>query len=203
LSNAIFDAGIAAWDAKREYDSVRPVTAIPLLFRGKTIRSWGGPGKGTVEMDGSQWIPYQAVTFPTPPFPEYVSGHSTYSAVAARILGLWTGSDRFGDAITLPAGSSKIEPGLTPAHPITLRWETFTDAANEAGTSRRYGGIHFRSADLAGRLLGRVVAFEAWTKAQSYFDGSIAGPKVANSRFLDHVQAPNPGTLDLTISAQQ
>src|ERR1700733_538954 len=64
LSNAIFDAGIAAWDAKRAYDSVRPITTIPLLFRGKTIRSWGGPGKGSVEMDGSQWIPYQAATFP-------------------------------------------------------------------------------------------------------------------------------------------
>jgi hypothetical protein len=56
LSNAIFDAGIAAWDAKRTYDSVRPITAIPLLNKGKTIRAWGGPGKGTVEMDGAQWI---------------------------------------------------------------------------------------------------------------------------------------------------
>src|SRR5258706_3825898 len=58
LSNAMLDAGIAAWDAKRAYDSVRPVTAIPLLYKGKTIRSWGGPGKGTVEIDGSRWIPY-------------------------------------------------------------------------------------------------------------------------------------------------
>jgi hypothetical protein len=169
LSNAIFDAGIAAWDAKRAYDSVRPVTAIPFLFRGKAIHSWGGPGKGSIEMDGSQWIPYQSATFPTPPFPEYVSGHSTYSAAAARIIELWTGSDRFGDTVTLPAGSSKIEPGVTPLHPITLRWETFADAANEAGMSRRYGGIHFRAADLAGRLLGRLVAFEAWQKAQDYF----------------------------------
>ena len=173
LSNAIFDAGIAAWDAKRAYDSVRPITTIPLLFRGKTIRSWGGPGKGSGEMDGSQWIPYQAATFPTPPFPDYVSGHSTYSAAAARILDLWTGSDRFGDSVTLPAGSSKIEPGTTPAHSVTLLWETFTDAANEAGISRRYGGIHFRGADLAGRLLGRIVAFEAWQKAKTYFDGTV------------------------------
>jgi hypothetical protein len=137
LSNAMFDASIAAWDAKREYDSVRPVTAIPFLFRGQTIRVWGGPGKGTVEMDRSQWIPYQAVTFPTPPFPDYVSGHSTYSAAAARILELWSGSDRFGNSVTVPAGSSKIEPGTTPARPVTLRWETFSDAADEAGMSRR------------------------------------------------------------------
>ncbi len=171
LSNAIFDAGIAAWDAKRAYDSVRPVTAILFLFRGKTIHAWGGPGKGSKEMDGAQWIPYQSATFPTPPFPEYVSGHSTYSAAAARILELWSGSDRFGNSVTLPVGSSKIEPGVTPLRSVTLRWETFTDAANEAGMSRRYGGIHFRAADLAGRLLGRLVAFEAWQKAQNYFQG--------------------------------
>jgi hypothetical protein len=172
LSNAIFDTGIAAWDAKRTYDSVRPVTAIPLLYTGKTIRSWGGPGKGTVELDGARWIPYQAATFPTPPFPDYVSGHSAYSAAAARILALWTGSDRFGNSVTLPAGSSKIEPGTTPGRLVMLNWPTFTDAADEAGMSRRYGGIHFRGADLAGRLLGRFVATEAWQKAQSYFDGT-------------------------------
>ncbi len=171
LSNAIFDAGIAAWDAKRTYDSVRPVTAIPFLFRGKTIHAWGGPGKGTIEMDGSQWIPYQAATFPTPPFPDYVSGHSTYSAAAARVLELWTGSDHFGDSVTLPAGSSKIEHGTTPGSALRLQWDTFTDAASEAGISRRYGGIHFRAADLAGRLLGRVVAAQAWTMAQDYFNG--------------------------------
>ncbi len=187
LSNAMFDAGIAAWDAKRAYDSVRPITAIPFLFRGKTIRAWGGPSKGTVEMDGSQWIPYQAATFPTPPFPDYVSGHSTYSAAAAEILALWTGNDHFGDTVTLPAGSSKIEPGVTPVHAVTLHWDTFTEAANEAGTSRRYGGIHFRGADLAGRLLGRVVASQAWTAAQTYFNGEPpkhpddGGPLVTNS----------------------
>ncbi len=174
LSNAMFDASIATWDAKRAYDSVRPVTAIPLLFRGKKIRAWGGPGKGTVEMDGAQWIPYQPATFPTPPFPEYVSGHSAYSAAAARILELWSGSDRFGYSVTLAAGSSKIEPGITPVHPVTLSWQNFTEAANEAGMSRRYGGIHFRAADLTGRLLGRLVAHQAWTKAQSYFDGTVA-----------------------------
>jgi hypothetical protein len=176
LSNAMLDAGIAAWDAKRAYDSVRPVTAISLLYKGKKIRAWGGPNKGTVEMDGSQWIPYQPATFPTPPFPDYVSGHSTYSAAAARILALSTGSDHFGNSVTLAAGSSKIEHGVTPVQPITLTWETFTDAANEAGMSRRYGGIHFAAADLAGRKLGRLVGDRVWIKAQAYFDGTDNSP---------------------------
>lgn len=172
LSNAVLDAGIAAWDMKRAYDSVRPVTAIPFLFVGKKIRAWGGPGKGTVEMDGSHWIPYQPASFPTPPFPDYVSGHSTYSAAAASVLTAWTGSDRFGYSVTLPKGSSKIEPAVTPTRPVTLTWDTFTDAADEAGMSRRYGGIHFERADLAGRELGRQVASKVWAKTQTYFDGT-------------------------------
>jgi len=48
------------------------------------------------------------------------------------------------------------------------------DAANEAGMSRRYGGIHFRQADLVGRQLGRMVAAKVWNKAQMYFDGTVA-----------------------------
>jgi hypothetical protein len=58
-----------------------------------------------------------------------------------------------------------------------LRWESFSDAANEAGMSRRYGGIHFRIADLAGRELGRMVAAKAWEKAQAYFNGA-AKPRI-------------------------
>jgi hypothetical protein len=174
LSNAMLDTSIAAWDAKRAYDSVRPITAIPLLFHGKTIRAWGGPGKGTIEMDGGKWIPYQTVTSPTPPFPEYVSETSTYSAAAATVLQFFTGSDRFGDSVTFPAGGSKIEPGVTPAHPVTLRWETFTDAANEAGVPQQYAGTNFRGSDLAGRALGKAVATQAWSKAQSYFDGTVS-----------------------------
>ena len=183
LSNAIFDAGIACWDMKRTFDSVRPVTAIPMLFRGKMIRSWGGIDKGPVNMDGSDWIPYQHASFPTPPFPDYPSGHSTYSAAAAYILAAWTGRDRFGASVTLAPGSSKIEPGHTPSHPVVLSWATFTDAANEAGLSRRYGGIHFRRADSAGRQLGRLVGSKVWIKAQSYFVGT-ARPDILQEALL-------------------
>jgi hypothetical protein len=169
LTNAIFDAGIACWDAKRAFDSVRPVTAIPYLFHGQQIRAWGGPGKGTVTMDGSQWIPYQVSTFPTPPFPEYTSGHSTFSAAGAEILKRFTHSDRFGGSVSFPPGSSVTEPGATPQQQVTLSWATFTDAANQAGISRRYGGIHFELGDLVGRATGRLVARQAWEKALSYF----------------------------------
>ena len=169
LTSAVFDSGVATWTIKREFDSVRPVSAVPYLLAGQVIKSWGGPGNGTISMDGSDWRPYQPPSFPSPPFPEYPSGHSAFSAAAAMILRLWTGSDRFGQQVTFVAGSSGIERGVTPTREITLSWPTFTDAANQAGMSRRYGGIHFETGDLAGRALGRLVAQRVWQRSNKYF----------------------------------
>jgi hypothetical protein len=123
-------------------------------------------------MDGREWIPYQPSTFPTPPFPECSSGHSTFSTAGAEILKLFTESDAFGNSVTFLAGTSKTEPGHTPAQPVTLTWNTFTDAANQAGISRRYGGIHFELGDLTGRATGRLAADQAWAKAESLWRGT-------------------------------
>jgi hypothetical protein len=172
LTNAIFDAGICAWDDKCAFASVRPITAIRYLFRGTPIRAWGGPGRGTQTIPGEQWFPYQPNTFPTPPFPEYSSGHSNFSAAGAEILRLFTGSDRFGASVSFPAGSSRVEPGVTPARDLTLTWETFSDAADQAGISRRYGGIHFEQGDLDARITGRLAARRVWAAAQAYFNGA-------------------------------
>jgi hypothetical protein len=122
-------------------------------------------------MDGRNWIPYQPSTFPTPPFPEYMSGHSTFSSAGAEILKLFTRSDAFGASVTFAAGSSSIEPQTTPARPVTLSWDTFKDAANQAGLSRRYGGIHFEAADLVGRATGKLVADQVWAKAVGLWSG--------------------------------
>ena len=175
LTNAIFDGSIMCWDAKRAFDSVRPATAIPFLFQGQRIQAWGGPFNGTVTMDGRYWIPYQPGTFPTPPFPEYISGHSTFSAAGAEILKLFTGSDTFGASVTFTTGSSAIEPHVVPAQPVTLTWDTFKDAADEAGISRRYGGIHFEAGDLIGRAMGKLVADQAWAKAVRLWRGDKTG----------------------------
>ncbi len=171
VTNALMDAGIGSWDDKRFYDSVRPATSIRFLFAGSDIRSWAGPGQGTRTIDGSRWQPYQPAWFPTPPFPEYASGHSTFSAAAATALASYTGSDTYGGSATVGAGDSFVEPGVTPSHDITLRWATFTEAADQAGMSRRYGGIHFERGDLDGRLLGRQVGTVVFLKAQQLFLG--------------------------------
>lgn len=172
LSNAGLDAGIAAWDAKRHYDSARPVSAIRHYMKGKTIRAWGGPGEGTIDLPGERWQPYQELSIVTPPFAEFTSGHSTFSAASAEVLRRFTGSDHFGASVIVPRGSGRAEPGLVPATDVTLSWRTFSEAADEAGMSRRYGGIHFEEGDVWGRRMGRQIGNLAWHKAQKYFDGT-------------------------------
>jgi len=171
LTNAIFDAGICTWDGKRAFDYVRPITALRYLYFGQKIIAWGGPHQGPQEIDGETWFPYQPTTFPTPPFAEYPSGHSCFSGAGAEILKIFTKSDRFGGSVTFPAGSSRVEPGTVPAEDLTLSWPTFSDASDQAGVSRRYGGIHFEQGDLDSRHLGRLVARQAWDKARSYIQG--------------------------------
>jgi hypothetical protein len=172
LTNAIFDAGICAWDNKCEFASVRPITAIRYLFHGQPITAWAGPYEGTRAYDGGAWFPYQPSTFPTPPFPEYSSGHSNFSAAGAEILRRFTGRDDFGSSVTFSPGSSRVEPGTVPAHELTLAWSTFSEAADQAGISRRYGGIHFEQGDLDARATGRAAATNAWAKALTYFKGT-------------------------------
>ena len=191
LGNAVMDAGIASWAVKYKYDFWRPITAIRYQYANTDVTSWVGPnapnnirGFGTVK--GKDWKPYQLPNVVTPPFPEYVSGHSTFSAAGNVVLVGFTGSDNFGGSITIsatkPDGNggttywSQIQPGI-PVNSVTLSWPTFTALANEAGTSRRYGGIHFRSGDSQGRSLGNMVGQNVWSKAQSYFRGTIGYDK--------------------------
>ena len=172
LANAIFDAGIACWESKRFYDYVRPITAVRFLDAKQQITAWGGIGKGPTAMQGSQWLPYQEASVVTPPFAEYPSGHSTFSAAGAYVLAQFCGSDTFGDSFTVTKGSSVIEPGIAPSVDVTLSWATFSDAAVQAGLSRQYGGIHFVQGDVDGRALGRKCGVQAWSKAQAYISGT-------------------------------
>jgi PAP2 superfamily len=172
LNNALFDAGIACWECKRYYDYVRPISAVHYLLGNQITQAWAGPFQGTGLIRGHDWRPYQAPSFVTPPFAEFTSGHSTFSAAGAEILRRFTGSDRFGVTVVQRAGKSFIEPGLVPAQDVRLSYRTFREAADEAGLSRRYGGIHFADADLGGRTAGRKVAGYVWDKAMSYVTGT-------------------------------
>jgi hypothetical protein len=157
LNNAMFDTSIATWDAKRYWDSERPVTAI-----GTLARMFHG------YMFHDDWQPY----LPTPPFPDFVSSHSAISASAAEVLKRFTQSDRFGYSYTRPAGVSGMAGRPGPTQDVVLSWDTFSVAADESGMSRRYAGLHFEDADLEGRALGRRVAALSWNQAQEYITGA-------------------------------
>lgn len=170
LTNGFLDASVASWECKRRYDSVRPITAVHELYRGRIIRAWGGPFKGTVEMDGKDWMPYQKPDFITPPFPEYVSVHSAFSKAAAYIINAYTKKESFDGCFLVKKGSSLIEPGKTPSVDIMLEWPTLSAAAEEAGMSGLYGGIHFKKANEVGQKLGTLVGKCVWEKAMIYFN---------------------------------
>jgi Vanadium chloroperoxidase N-terminal domain len=136
LGNALLDASITAWDAKRQWDSVRPITAVRWLKRGQVIKAWAGPYQGTKKIRAEDWMPYQPADFPTPPFAEYLSGHSTFSGAGAAVLKTLAG-DKFGMSVTIPAGSSPVEPGAVPAAPVTLTWGSFS----AAGSGRLFAGV--------------------------------------------------------------
>lgn len=154
------DAFIASWDSKMYYDYARPYALVHEYYDDQKIKAWGGEGKGMVEMDGSQWRPYSPETFLCPPFPSYVSGHSTISGGCGEALKLWTGSDTFGSTAQLVAGAMTEPNNLGDT--IVLEFPTFTETAEMAGISRVLGGYHIQSDNIAGLELGRNVAHEVW-----------------------------------------
>lgn len=172
MSNAMFDAGIAAWEAKRYYDSVRPITAIRHLKFGQFVwgLGYGGAASNLQTIAGEAWVPYQSAVAPQPAIPEHVSGHSSYSAAAAEALRLFTGSDHFDHEVTMQPRSSQFKPDF-PGAAIKLHWATFSGASADAGISRIYGGIHFDNANLGGRSLGQKAGAQAYAKAQAYWEG--------------------------------
>ena len=174
LSNALLDTSIAVWDAKLFYESARPITVMRHVFRDQTIMSFGakGPEGGLQAQLGQLWRPYQPNYLPTPASPEYVSEQSAYAAAGAEVLKLFTGSDNFEMSHTQGKNSLSLD-ATAPTQNVTLYWPTFTAAAEQAGMSGIYGGIHFMAGNLEGLKLGRQVAKQAYQKAKSYWTEKI------------------------------
>jgi hypothetical protein len=135
------------------------------------LLSWpGAPGNWRENSSGSRWIrgvewrPYQSRTFVTPAFPGYVSGHSTFSRTAARVLHRLTGSKFFPGGMAefvAPAGEFlTFEDG--PSREVRLQWATYYDAADQAGASRIWGGIHIKPDDYDGRIAGQKIGNTVW-----------------------------------------
>jgi hypothetical protein len=128
LNIAMADAAICAWDAKYTFDFWRPVTAI--AFAEPQLN----------------WMSFIV----TPPFPDYTSGHSTFSAAAATVIPSFFGTED----LPFTTGSDFL-PG------VFRSFSTCLDAAEEAAVSRIYGGIHFRTASQDGLQAGTSIG--EWT----------------------------------------
>jgi hypothetical protein len=167
IGMGVFQSSICAWYVKRQYLQARPIQVIRRLY-------------------DSSWLPYQENWFVTPPFPDFVSGHSTFSACCARILYCCFKNNRIdlrGDLFSsdllrlinpvifentddpkssmvdigvLPS-SSAIQSGV-PSTGTVLTLSTFDEMARQAGVSRIYGGIHIESSNQGGLCLGRNIA---------------------------------------------
>jgi membrane-associated phospholipid phosphatase len=143
LNMALADAGISSWDAKYYYDLWRPIDAI---------RKASTDGNNATVEDIS-WTPL----LQTPAFQSYTSGHSTFSHAAASVLTTLLGEN--------VAFLDRTDPGLAGAWPpiddtsslARRNFANFRQAADEAGLSRIYGGIHFSFDNTAGAAAGKSI----------------------------------------------
>ncbi len=178
MNASIFQAGIVGWKIKRTFMQQRPIQAI--MQRPETIvKNWDGDVSSTV------WTPYQETNFVTPPFPDYISGHSVFSASASTILSECLGVEPVDvdsmftqeelELISPMFGSSKYEtPFCTmsrlflapntsniddeyPYSVTCLSYNTWIEMANQCGKSRIYGGIHTQCANGVGLMLGDMI----------------------------------------------
>jgi hypothetical protein len=134
------DAGISVWETKFYYSTWRPETAIREM----------DTKLNSAEAPNPDFIP----NLPSPSFPSYVSGHSAFSATAARTLALFFGTDE----IPFSVGSDGL-PG------VIHHFDRFTDAQKEAGMSRVWGGIHTMSDNLEAQKMGVSIADWVYTHA--------------------------------------
>lgn len=152
------------------------------------LLSWPGPPSDPVRqhsgvkwIHAEAWIPYQRTNFVTPAFPGYFSGHSTFSRAAAELLAAFTGSPFFpGGLGTYTNYVLGFENG--PSQPVTLQWATYYDAADQAGISRIWGGIHPPIDNREGRRAGTQVGKAVWALAKRYWDGSVTATELAIRR---------------------
>jgi hypothetical protein len=131
-------------------------------------------------MLAKDWLPFQRKTFNTPAFPGYVSGHSTFSRAAAEVMARITGSIYFPGGFhhkVILANSLQIDRG--PSFNVDLQWATYYDAADQAGQSRRHGGIHVSEDDYHGREIGALAGVQAYNLAEKYWTGSVVNDPIS------------------------
>jgi hypothetical protein len=182
ICSGIYQSSICAWRLKRDHLQARPIQKIRQYENGKEIhQSWN---EKTL---GQYWLPYQELNFVTPPFPDFVSGHSTFSSSSAKLFCYLLGSDiitlknpvinndiinylcpsltntlnfSLNNFFIMPS-TSLVENGV-PSTSMHFNWICWTEMARSSGKSRIYGGIHVESSNQGGLYLGTMIADKLW-----------------------------------------
>jgi hypothetical protein len=192
IANVAFDAFISCWETKRYFDSSRPYWYVRWNRKGEMVRGYAGPGLGFKSLPADEWHPYSPDSFVTPPFPGYTSGHATVSGASAKILELFSGSDRF-EFVAKKVAGELTEPNVAtslmqavnglPAKDVAataaidLALPTFSATAEMAAMSRMLGGYHIRSDNDDGLKLGRQLAEFVFPRYKAYWEGTAPAPK--------------------------
>ena len=183
---ALHDGTIPTWQEKRRFDAVRPFSAIEFAYGDEMVMAWGGPGKGVMEIPASQWQSY----LPEADHPEYPSASRCVCTAQARAMRRYTGSDELNWVIDFPAGSSRIEPGITPANDLQVTVATWTDFAHLCGQSRVWAGVHFQASVDASAAICSTIGDRAYEYFASLEDGTA--PERAPAKAL----SPDPRIND-------
>jgi len=150
MSTAQADAAITTWDSKYKHDILRPETAIRI--RANDFNN--------LQIMGSRQSKWQSL-IPTPNFPAYTSGHSTFSAVSARMLALFIGTD----AVKFSSRSPDLVNWPSQLTDVTRSYNSLWAAAEEGSDSREYGGIHWESDAIEGLRCGKNLADYVYNNA--------------------------------------
>ena len=169
IANVAFDAFISCWETKRFYDSSRPWTLIRYYHKGEMVMGWAGSAGGVKEMPAEEWHPYSPLSFITPPFPGYTSGHATVSGACAKSLELFTGTDEYG-FVEKRRHCELTENTAGELEMLDL--PTWSSTSEMAALSRALGGYHIPIDNNVGLKVGREIAAWSWPKYQDYFNGT-------------------------------
>ena len=218
----VFENGRMIWGLKALHMQDRPVQEIRRRYTGQQISSWNTTAGTTI--DGSQWTPYQVSTFVTPPFPDFVSGHSGFMKGFSLTMNKWFGSTITKNSIVyhnlqwmssvfsantsgnnivygdfrIHSGTSTIEPGVAPLHRVTFSFHEWDDMATAAGMSRLYGGIHTIDAHTASQTVAvEVDAYinTTWALHPPNAFGNVYVPQVENDTLVPDLAAIDIGSL--------
>ncbi|MBC8211257.1 MAG: vanadium-dependent haloperoxidase [Gammaproteobacteria bacterium] len=168
---AAHDAGVVIWQEKRRFDAVRPFSAIRHIYGDNPVTAWGGPGRGTVsDLPGTEWRSY----LDEADHPEYPSASACFCQAHGQAARLYLGNDNLNWSVPVAAGSSRIEPGITPAADMQLFFPSWTEFVNDCGQSRVWAGVHFQSAVDQSRQLCDVFGDTAYDYLQDLLAGTAA-----------------------------